>query len=132
MMKDLLDCEPSQCTSRRILIVEDNPDGRETMALLLELQGHRIELAADGEEGIQKGLAWRPEIALIDIGLPHRDGYQVARHLRAALGPTVILIACTAYCRAEDLERAVAAGFDAHLAKPVDFERLYRLLQSDE
>src|SRR5947208_413277 len=82
---------------RRILVVEDNRDGREVLRTLLELLGNQVETAADGAEGVLKALAFQPDIALIDIGLPRLDGYQVARRLRAALGNRVILLAQTGY-----------------------------------
>jgi CheY-like chemotaxis protein len=104
--------------------VEDNPDGRETMRELLELMGHHVEVAADGLEGLRKGLSSPPEVALVDIGLPLLDGYQVAQRLRAALGPEPVLVAYTAYDQPEDRQRSYQAGFDAHLAKPVDLEEL--------
>jgi CheY-like chemotaxis protein len=71
--------------SLRALVVEDNRDARETLQFLLRTWGHRVE-AADGRQGVDKGLAWRPEVAVADIGLPLPDGYEVARQLRAALG----------------------------------------------
>ena len=71
--------------SLRALVVEDNRDARETLQFLLRTWGHRVE-AADGRQGVDKGLAWRPEVAVVDIGLPLLDGYAVARQLRAALG----------------------------------------------
>jgi len=119
---------PDRSRSRRVLIVEDNSDGRETLRELLELMGHDVEVAADGAEGLQKGLADPPEVALVDIGLPLLDGYQVAERLREALGPDVVLVAYTAYDQPEDRLRAYRAGFDAHLAKPVDLDELTRWL----
>jgi CheY-like chemotaxis protein len=90
------------------------------LCALVEILGHEVEGAADGVQGVEKALAWRPEVALIDIGLPRLDGYQVARELRAALGRDVFLIAHTAYDQPEDRRRAFAAGFDAYLVKPAD------------
>jgi CheY-like chemotaxis protein len=112
----------------RVLLVEDNPDGRETLKLLLELCGYQVEEAADGREGVEKGLAWRPEVAVLDIGLPGLDGYEVARRLKAALGGRVVLIALTGYGSPEDRQRAFEAGFAHHLTKPADVEELLRLL----
>lgn len=113
---------------RRLLLVEDNPDGRETMQLLLQLWGYQVEVAVDGLQGVQKGLMLRPELALIDIGLPGLDGYQVARELRAACGRSICLIAVTGYGGPQDRHRAREAGFDAHLVKPVDPDMLRELL----
>jgi signal transduction histidine kinase/CheY-like chemotaxis protein len=114
--------------SRRILIIEDNPDGRETLCLLLQLGGHQVEVAVDGTQGVKKALTLRPEVALVDIGLPGLDGYQVARQVRAALGEQILLIAMTGYAEPHDRRRALEAGFHAHLVKPVDPEALQALL----
>jgi PAS domain S-box-containing protein len=114
--------------SRRVLVVEDNPDGLETMKTLLKLWGHCVEVAHNGQEGIDKLLALRPEIALIDIGLPVLDGFEVARRAREACGKNVCLIALTGYGHEDDRRRALQAGFDAHLIKPVDPAELSRLL----
>jgi CheY-like chemotaxis protein len=114
--------------SRRILLVEDNPDGRETLQLLLQVWGHRVDVAEDGKQGLQKALARRPEVALVDIGLPGMDGYEVAQGVRAALGRQVFLIAITGYGQPHDRWRALEAGFDVHLVKPVDPDLLQELL----
>jgi CheY-like chemotaxis protein len=114
--------------ARSVLVVEDNPDGRESLRLLLELLGHHVDVAANGEEGVQKALASHPDIALVDIGLPRVDGYEVARQLRMALGTRVLLIAHTAYTAPEDRRRAREAGFDAFLAKPLDLTLLFPYL----
>jgi two-component system, sensor histidine kinase len=114
--------------ARRILLVEDNPDIGETLRDLLELLGHSVELAGDGLRGVEKALSSQPEVALVDIGLPGIDGYEVARRLRqTAPGREMLLIALTGYGRPEDRDRARAAGFDAHLVKPVDPEELLLL-----
>src|SRR5262245_15286254 len=115
-------------TGRRILIIEDNLDGRETLRTLLELLGHQVDVAEDGPEGIAKALERHPEIAVVDIGLPRMDGYQVAQQLRAALGRHIFLIAHTGYGQPEDRQRALAAGFDVYLVKPADFEKLFSYL----
>ena len=104
----------------RVLLVEDNPDGREMLRLLLELPGYRVQVAEDGVQGVEKAIDWHPEAAVIDIGLPRLDGYQVARKIREALGCDIFLIAQTGYGQPEDRARALAAGFDVHLVKPVD------------
>ena len=117
---------PAPC---RVLIVEDNPDGREMLRLLLELYGYQVEEAADGRQAVEKALAWRPEAAVVDIGLPGLDGYAVARRLRAALGGRVRLVALTAYGGPEGRLRASLAGFDHHLTKPADVGELLRLLR---
>jgi PAS domain S-box-containing protein len=112
-----------------VLIVEDNADGREALRALLEVWGHRVAVAEDGAAGIELGRSGRPEVALVDIGLPDMEGYEVARALRAAPGERrLYLVALTGYGQAEDRERALEAGFDAHLVKPLDPDMLVRLL----
>jgi signal transduction histidine kinase/ActR/RegA family two-component response regulator len=107
--------------ARDILIVEDNEDARETLRILLELAGHRVETASDGAAGLEKALAMQPEVALIDVGLPKLDGYEVARRIRASNGiRRPFLVALTGYGLPEDRQRAFDAGFDAHVVKPVD------------
>jgi two-component system, sensor histidine kinase len=115
---------PRSSCSLHVLVVEDNADGRATLSALLELLGHQVETAEDGMQGVEKALAWRPELALIDIGLPLLNGYEVAQRLRAALGHEIFLIAYTAYDQPEDRRQAFAAGFDAYLVKPVDLSEL--------
>jgi PAS domain S-box-containing protein len=114
---------------KRLLVVEDNPDIGETLRDLLQLLGHRVDLAADGLRGVQVALATQPDVALVDIGLPGIDGYEVARRLRATdAGKGILLIALTGYGRPEDRDRAIQSGFDAHLVKPVDPEELNELI----
>jgi signal transduction histidine kinase len=107
------------------LIVEDNADGREMMAVLLTSFGVRVLQAAEGTEGVRVARAEQPDVALIDIGLPGIDGYEVARQLRADPATCGIrLVALTGYGLHEDQQRALQAGFDMHLVKPVPPERL--------
>ncbi|HUP31019.1 MAG TPA: ATP-binding protein [Usitatibacter sp.] len=116
-------------TTRHILVVEDNADARETLGMLLSMAGHRVDTADDGPSGLASALAERPEVALVDIGLPRMDGYEVARRLRSnAGGYRPYLVALTGYGLPEDRERALAAGFDAHVVKPVDPAVLDQLL----
>ena len=116
---------------RRLLLIEDNIDNRNSLRALLEELGHVVAVARDGVEGVAVAIATAPEVALVDIGLPELDGYQVAQRVRAALGHRVRLIALTGYGLPEDIRRARAAGFDAHLVKPVDVRTLERLLLAD-
>jgi signal transduction histidine kinase/CheY-like chemotaxis protein len=113
---------------RVILIVEDGPDNRETLQELLETLGHTVHVAVDGVEGVDVALNLRPEVALVDIGLPRLDGFEVARRVRAALGRQIFLVALTGYGQPEDRTRAAVAGFDAHLTKPMDLDALERIL----
>jgi PAS domain S-box-containing protein len=113
----------------RLLLIEDNPDIGETLLDLREVLGHRVDLASDGLRGVQMALALRPDAALVDIGLPGIDGYEVAQRLRAdPVGREMLLVALTGYGRPEDREKALEAGFDAHLVKPVDPEDLTSLI----
>jgi CheY-like chemotaxis protein len=114
----------------RVLVVEDNGDGREMLRLLLELLGHEVIVAADGMEGVDKALAWHPHVAVVDIGLPRLNGYEVASRLRRELGCGIFLITQTGYGRPEDRQRAIAAGFDVHLTKPVDPAELISWLEA--
>jgi CheY-like chemotaxis protein len=111
-----------------VLIIEDNADGRETLQTLLHLQGHRVETAADGPRGVELVLSSRPQVALVDLGLPGLDGFEVARQVRAVLRDEVFLIALTGFGQEDDRRRTLEAGFDAHLVKPVDLDALTRLL----
>jgi CheY-like chemotaxis protein len=115
--------------SRRVLLVEDNRDSRETLHILLTLWGYDVEVAADGQAGLDKALAWEPEVAIIDIGLPLLSGYEVARRVRAALHDKTYLIALTGYCQPDDRRQALESGFDAHIPKPADFDLLSELLK---
>jgi signal transduction histidine kinase/ActR/RegA family two-component response regulator len=110
---------------RVVLVIEDNADGAQTLADVLELHGHEVRVARDGRSGIEAARELRPDVVLCDLGLPDVDGYDVARTLRreAALDRTR-LVALSGYAQPEDRERAHAAGFDVHLAKPPDLEQL--------
>jgi len=100
--------------------VEDNPDGREMLRLLLELAGYQVLVAEDGLQAVEQAEREQPDVAVVDIGLPRLDGYQVAQRIRARLGRHIFLITQTSYGRPEDRRRALAAGFDVHLTKPVE------------
>lgn len=102
-----------------ILIVDDLEDHRELLGLLLSGAGYPVTTAADGEAALAAIERARPRIALLDIGLPVVDGYEVARRIRARHGAAVYLVAVTGYGREEDRRRALAAGFDEHLVKPL-------------
>jgi PAS domain S-box-containing protein len=115
--------------SRCVLVIEDNDDARESLRLLLESLGHQVLEAANGSQGLALALDRKPEVVLIDLGLPGLDGYEVARALRAGLGDaTTTLIAVTGYGQTEDRQRSRAAGFDAHLVKPVSQSLLSQLV----
>jgi signal transduction histidine kinase/ActR/RegA family two-component response regulator len=111
----------------RIAVIEDNPDIRDTLRELLELRGHEVVEAEDGQRGIDLVLDRRPDVALVDIGLPGLDGYEVASRVRAVCDTR--LVALTGYGGPEDRSRAARAGFDAHLVKPVDLDALSLVLE---
>jgi two-component system CheB/CheR fusion protein len=118
-----------QPASRRILVVDDNPDQLKSLALLLRGSGHEVHEARDGQEAIDVGLRVRPDVLLLDIGLPQLDGFVVAERLRQEPGLSrMIVIAVTGYGTEEDRRKSMEAGFDSHLLKPVDPNFLERLL----
>jgi CheY-like chemotaxis protein len=120
---------PEAIHPRRVLIVEDGADARESLRLLLEQSGHLVETADDGPSGLLALASFRPEIALIDIGLPGLDGYTLAEMARRQPQTRDIrLVALTGYGQGADRRRALAAGFDLHITKPVDPATLHDLL----
>jgi signal transduction histidine kinase/ActR/RegA family two-component response regulator len=117
--------------SARILLIEDNVDAAETMAELLRMSGHDVEIALDGQSGLELFQHSRPQIVLCDVGLPGMDGYEVVARMRAIEhDPKPVVIALTGYGGSRNAERALAAGFDEHLVKPVDCEALLRIIDS--
>ncbi len=120
---------PVQRTDARVLLIEDNVDARETLRHLLQAYGYAVEVAATGEEGLQRLLAHPPDVAIVDIGLPGLDGFEVARRTRAAPGITGLkLVALSGYSGPETEKKAKSAGFDLHLVKPVQPAELPRIL----
>lgn len=118
-------------SSRRILVVDDNIDSAECMALLLRLGGHEVQLAHDGQAALDTALMFQPQVILLDLGLPKLDGYEVARRLRERPQmQKAVLIALTGYGRAEDRQLSEQAGFDHHLTKPVDPNTVEALIKS--
>jgi CheY-like chemotaxis protein/two-component sensor histidine kinase len=112
----------------RVLIVEDHPDAREGLRLLLNTMGHTVRVAANGDEGLRTLRSWRPDVAIVDIGLPGLDGYALARAVRTERELNgVLLVALTGYGRSEDRQQAIDAGFEMHLVKPVSLEVLSRV-----
>jgi PAS domain S-box-containing protein len=117
--------------SRKILVVDDNADGREMYGLILQAEGHEVLEAEDGFAALASFRRHRPDVAIIDIGLPGLDGYEVARRLRAdPAGAATTLIALTGYGSPEDRERARAAGFDQHFVKPAPPDELCRAVNA--
>ena len=114
---------------RRVLIIEDQPDARESLRMLLEFDGHDVAMARDGAEGLAKLASMEPDAALVDIGLPGIDGYEVARRARELPNrESILLIALSGYAQKEDREKSREAGFDLHLAKPVAYDALRQAL----
>ena len=109
---------------RRILVIEDDRDARELLRLVLELDGHTVETAGTGADGVRMAGASAPDVVLIDVGLPEIDGYEVARRIRARLGGAVRLVAVTGYSGTEATARVRDAGFDAHVVKPAGPEEI--------
>ncbi len=120
--------DPLQKRRRRVLVIEDNKDGRESLCAVLEIWGFEVEAAEDGQKGVDMALTWNPDYAVVDINLPIIDGYEVARRVRLALGADVFLVALTAHGQSEDRRAAFGAGFDAHLTKPANLGTLACLL----
>ena len=117
---------------RSILIVEDNADARDALRMLLELDGHTVEAVEEGQQALEVARAKDPDIALVDIGLPGIDGYEIARRVRARDRRRPVLIALTGYGQPEDRRRATDAGFDDMLVKPVDPTALTNLIATLE
>ena len=114
---------------RRILIADDNADALTSLALLLESDGHTVYQAANGLDAVARAAEHHPEVALLDIGMPGIDGYEVGRRIREEVwGKQVVLIAITGWGQEEDRRRSIEAGFDCHLTKPVDLAILFDLL----
>jgi two-component system CheB/CheR fusion protein len=117
--------------ARRILIVDDNRDAAQALCILLEADGHEVRVASDGASGLDMARAYRPEVVLLDIGLPKMDGYEIAKRIRSdpAMEGTV-LVAVTGYGQMHDRARASASGFHHHLVKPVEFTALQEVLRA--
>lgn len=114
---------------QQIVIVEDNRDVREMLKQLLEMDGHEVETAADGEAGVELIELHRPDVALVDLSMPKLDGLELARRIRSrSTNSRVYLVALTGHGQPNDIRRTKAAGFDAHLVKPISIEKLNSLL----
>jgi DNA-binding response OmpR family regulator len=121
--------QPATLGRRRILVVDDNRDAASSLAMLLELDGHAVVSAHDGQSALAAADSHRPDVALLDIGLPLVDGYEVCRRIRQQpWGRTMILVALTGWGHEEDRARTRDAGFDGHLVKPVNYTDLIALL----
>ena len=120
---------PLAMPAARILVVDDNADAADSLGSLLQLEGHTVVVTYTSTDALAKLAEFRPDIVLLDIGLPEIDGYEIARRIRALPDQRhVRLIALTGYGQADDRQRAKTSGFDAHLVKPVEFSALQRVL----
>ena len=116
---------------RRVLIVDDNRDSADSLAMLMQITNNEAYLAHDGEEAVRAIEKYRPEVVLLDIGLPKLDGHQVCRRVRQEpWGKDIVIIALTGWGQADDRRKSQEAGFDGHLVKPVDYDKLLELLAS--
>ena len=114
-----------------VLVADDNADAATALAMFLRLEGYRVSVAFDGEQALTLAAAEPPDVMLLDLGMPSKNGYELAREVRSQpWGAGVRLIAVSGWFSAEDRERASLAGFDAQVGKPVDMDGLQRLLQS--
>jgi CheY-like chemotaxis protein len=113
----------------RILVVDDNRDSADTLAMLLSIVGHEVHMAYDGVEAVESAATLRPEVVLLDLGLPKQNGYEACRRIREQpWGKEMIVVALTGLGQEEDRRKTREGGFDHHLVKPVDLEALQTLL----
>jgi CheY-like chemotaxis protein len=123
--------DDEQTMPLRILVVDDNKDSAQSLALLLRLKGHETHLAYDGLAAVEMARRFRPEVVLLDIGLPKLNGYDACRQIRAQpWGRDIVILALTGWGQVEDRRKSKKAGFDEHMVKPVDHGALMQLLAS--
>ena len=123
--------EQKYTTCRRILVVDDYPNAAESLARRLKKYGNQVETALDGFEGIKQAEKFRPDVVLLDLGMPKLNGYKAAQTIREQpWGKDMVLIALTGWGQEEDRQRTHEAGFNAHLVKPVDYNKLSELLET--
>lgn len=116
-------------TRHRVLVVDDNQDGAESMTFLLQSMGQEVTTAHDGLEAVERAESFRPRIVLMDIGLPKLNGYEAAKRIRDMPGGgEIVMVALTGWGQDEDRRRSQEAGFDHHWVKPVDLQKLRELL----
>jgi CheY-like chemotaxis protein len=120
--------EPAERLHRRVVIIDDNEDAANTLAMLIESLGGEPRVAYDGEQGIREVMAHQADVVLLDIGMHPLDGYETCRRLRQDVGQDLMVVALTGWGQAQDKEKAAAAGFNAHLTKPADPARLRAVL----
>jgi CheY-like chemotaxis protein len=112
--------QAAQRASRRVLIIDDNVDAADSLAIILRHMGHQVHVAYDGRAALELSLRTRPEIVLLDIAMPEISGYEVAKQIRQYLGDRVRIFAVTGYGQDDDRLKSVEAGIDQHLIKPID------------
>jgi len=128
--QDLTTEEGPAPTPTRILVVDDNRDAADTLAVLLQLDGVETLTAHDGHDCLQKVIAFRPEVILLDLGLPEMSGYDACRRIREyPWGRQILVIALSGWGQTSDHQKSRDAGFDSHLVKPVDHEKLMGLIK---
>ena len=128
---DWTDAESESQPQRRVLIVDDNRDSADSLAMLMEITGNKTYMAHDGVEAVEAIEKHRPEVVLLDIGLPGLDGHEVCRRVREQpWGKDIIVIALTGWGQEDDRRKSEEAGFNGHLVKPVDYDKLLELLSS--
>jgi CheY-like chemotaxis protein len=124
-----LRAEPSVLANHRILVADDNRDAATSLALLLQLNGNETHTAHDGQAAVEAAAKWKPDVALLDIGMPKLNGHDAARRIREQpWGKAMVLVALTGWGQEEDLRRSRESGFDGHMVKPVDLDALVTLL----
>lgn len=109
---------------KRVFVVDDNRDAADTLGMFLTMEGYDVRVAYDGDEAIEEAHDFHPDVALLDIGLPGKDGYEIARTIRSERDDDVMLIAVTGYASDDDVARAREAGFDYHFSKPPNLPAL--------
>jgi DNA-binding response OmpR family regulator len=114
---------------RRVLVVDDNQDAADSLAMLLGVRGEDVRIAYDGAKALEVERDFKPDVVLLDIGLPAVSGYDVAERIREKRGDKVLIVAITGWGQEKDLRRAEDAGIDHHFTKPVDFEALVALIE---
>ena len=117
--------------SKRVLIADDNLDAAESLQLWLQLAGHDVQIAATGTQALKIAAAFRPDVALLDLGMPDLSGFDVARRIREApWGSGIVLVALTGWGEDDDKKRSTEAGFDHHLTKPIPPDAIEELIRT--
>lgn len=122
--------ESPKSKEKRILLVDDNQDAAQMLELLLTMDGHTVRTAYDAETGIEIAKEYKPDVCLLDIGLPMMDGYEAARQLRKIV-PRALMMSLSGWGQDEDRRRSHEAGFNYHLVKPVEIEDIYKLMTDE-